>query len=141
MAPDYFVAHRDLARAYAMMGMESAALEELQNMLSLLGDDQSDNMYRAFLYLMSELVAGRIDEVQRILRELEKPSKLSPGILVNLAGVHATIGQKDKAFEFLEKAYKERDRSLIWIKVDPAFDGLRPDPRFTSLLNRIGLKN
>jgi tetratricopeptide (TPR) repeat protein len=141
MAPDYFVAHRDLARAYATKGMESAAIEEIQIMLSQLGDNQSDNMYRAFLHLMLGLVSGRTNEVQKMLDELEKSLKLSPGVLINLAGVYATIGQKDKAFEFLEKAYEERDHSLIWIKVDPAFDGLRPDPRFTSLLNRIGLKN
>jgi hypothetical protein len=90
---------------------------------------------------MLDLVSGKINKVQKILEEMETSSMLSPGILTNLAGVHATIGQKDKAFEFLEKAYEERNHSLIWIKVDPAFDDLRPDPRFASLLNRIGLKN
>jgi TolB-like protein/DNA-binding winged helix-turn-helix (wHTH) protein/Tfp pilus assembly protein PilF len=54
------------------------------------------------------------------------------------AALYAAIGEKDKAFEWLEKAVKERDFSIASIKVDPDFDPLRSDPRFDALLKKIG---
>jgi len=56
-----------------------------------------------------------------------------------IALVYTGLGDKDKAFEWLENAYNERNHWLIWIKVEPRFDSLRSDPRFTDLLRRIGL--
>jgi hypothetical protein len=52
---------------------------------------------------------------------------------------YATLGDKDRAFEWLEEAFKAQDLWMEWIKVDPAFDGMRPDPRFADLLRRVGL--
>ena len=46
---------------------------------------------------------------------------------------------KDKAFEWLEKAYEERAGWVIYVGVQPIFDGLRSDPRFAELLRRVGL--
>jgi hypothetical protein len=61
----------------------------------------------------------------------------SPG---NVAGVFALIGDKDKAFEWLDKAYAERDGIVLaQLKVDPSFKNLRNDPRFANLLRRMGL--
>ena len=45
--------------------------------------------------------------------------------------------QKEQAFEWLEKAYEERDDWFIGLKVSPMFDGLRSDPRFQDLLERM----
>ena len=50
------------------------------------------------------------------------------------------MGDKDKAFELLESAYKERDADLIFLKVDPKFDVLRSDPRYEMMLKKIGLE-
>jgi hypothetical protein len=49
------------------------------------------------------------------------------------------LGEKEQAFEWLEKAYEERSSALVYLKVDPSFDSLRDDPRFTDLLRRIHL--
>ena len=51
----------------------------------------------------------------------------------------ASLGDKDQAFAWLERADKERDGILARIKVDSRFDNLRSDPRFTELLKRLGL--
>lgn len=56
------------------------------------------------------------------------------------AGFNAQVGNKDKAFEYLEKAYQRRESRLVQLQVDPRFDALRDDPRFDELLRRIGLK-
>jgi hypothetical protein len=53
--------------------------------------------------------------------------------------IHAGLGEKDKAFEWLEKAYQERSEELLFLKVEPVLDPLRADPRFQSLIRRIGL--
>jgi hypothetical protein len=54
------------------------------------------------------------------------------------AVVHVGLGEKDKAFEWLDKAYEER--FVIQTKPDPEFDPLRSDPRFTDLLRRMNLQ-
>jgi hypothetical protein len=47
------------------------------------------------------------------------------------------LGEKDLAFTWLDKAYKEHDPQLFQVKVDPLWDNLRSDPRFTELLKRM----
>jgi adenylate cyclase len=49
------------------------------------------------------------------------------------------LGKKDEALTWLEKAFTDRDGSMMLLKVDPVFDQLRSDPRFVSLLKRMGL--
>jgi hypothetical protein len=56
-----------------------------------------------------------------------------------IASVHAGLGDKQIALDWLEKAREERDAALCRLKVDPRFDSLRPDPRFQALLRQIGL--
>jgi len=57
-----------------------------------------------------------------------------------VAGLYGQVGEKDKAFEWLEKAYVERADGLSLLKVDPWFDPLRSDPRFTDLMRRVGFQ-
>lgn len=54
--------------------------------------------------------------------------------------MHLALGDRERAFECLEKARAERSLGLTFLKVDANLDDLRPDPRFTSLLARVGLK-
>ena len=58
------------------------------------------------------------------------------------ARIYAALGDKDKAFEWLEKSYEERSigSAFASIKVDPIFDPLRSDPRFADLLRRMNLQ-
>ena len=50
------------------------------------------------------------------------------------------MGDQDRAFECLEEAFHQRSVSMVFLKVDPSFDVLRPDPRLKALLERIGLE-
>ncbi len=56
-----------------------------------------------------------------------------------IAGIYAALGDKDKAFAELEKAYQARDWFLPRLKVDPFMDGLRDDPRFKAMLKSLNL--
>jgi hypothetical protein len=50
--------------------------------------------------------------------------------------IHCFLGEWEKAFECLERACAERDAWLVWLGVEPVFDGLRDDPRFIALLRK-----
>jgi hypothetical protein len=56
-----------------------------------------------------------------------------------LALIHAGLGEKDKAFELLDKAIAERSTFLIYAKWEPRLDPLRSEPRFKRILKQIGL--
>jgi hypothetical protein len=86
-------------------------------------------------------VTGRRAEAQKVLDQLNKFSKQKHGPAVYMAKIYAGLGEKEKAFEWLEKAYE--DRSILsngFIKANPIFDPLRSDPRFDDLLRRVGLQ-
>ena len=67
------------------------------------------------------------------------PGSARQGIYIALA--HAAIGNKDQAFVWLTKSYESRDPQIVWLKVEPQFETLRPDPRFQALLRRMGISN
>ena len=72
----------------------------------------------------------------RLNYELSKPKPASPD---RIASLYARLGERDKAFAWLEKAYEEEEEGLTLLKVEPRFDNLRDDQRFQDLLRRIGL--
>ena len=92
--------------------------------------------------------AGRRADSYRVLRELEEISKrhgpapawhVEPAHYVcpyEVAGVCAQLGDKDKAFEWLDKAYQSRS-CLYWLRQDPRLDSLHSDPRFQELLTKM----
>lgn len=57
-----------------------------------------------------------------------------------VAGINAEVGNKNKALQYLEKAFERREGRLVHLQVDPRLDALRDDPRFDELVRRIGLK-
>ena len=50
------------------------------------------------------------------------------------------ISENDLAFEYLEKAYEERDVDIVYLKIDPIWDDIRNEPRFKGLLKKINLE-
>ena len=82
---------------------------------------------------------GRTGEARRILNrfyQLARERYVSPTAFIL---IHLALGEKEKAFEWLEKAYEVRDFDLCEIKVDPKLEPLRSDRRFADLLQRIGV--
>ena len=68
-----------------------------------------------------------------------KEQSAGSGASEALALVYIGLGQKDEAVAWLEKAYEAHSAFLVFIKVSPVWDSLRPDPRFQDLLRRLGL--
>ncbi|HMG17403.1 MAG TPA: winged helix-turn-helix domain-containing protein [Gemmatimonadales bacterium] len=72
----------------------------------------------------------------RKMRELSARQQLPPG---SVARTYAAVGERDSALAYLERAYAEHSGELTTLKVNPVYDSLRSDPRFQSLLRRVGL--
>jgi hypothetical protein len=70
------------------------------------------------------------------MKEMSKQTYVSP---YDLAILYTGLGDKDNAFEQLNKAYDERSGWMIYLKVEPHFDPLRSDRRFEELVRKVGL--
>jgi len=86
--------------------------------------------------MASRAEGARRKQVINRLLERSKHSYVAP---YYIALVYTELGEKDQAFDWLEKAYEEREPYFNLFKVEPVFDSLRSDPRFLGLLKRIGL--
>ena len=84
-------------------------------------------------------ISGQPEKARKVLDKLEGLAKESYVSPFGMATIYAGLGLKDDAFTWLEKAFEHRSRSMVWLKVDRDFDGLRSDARFQALLRRIGL--
>jgi TolB-like protein/DNA-binding winged helix-turn-helix (wHTH) protein/Tfp pilus assembly protein PilF len=134
--PNDWFQHYYLGVGYEGTGKLLDAISEYQKAIEMSHGDQGTTVSLAHAYL----AAGKRAEGENILRDLEGESKsvhVSPYLI---ATIYGGLGQKDRAFEFLEKAYLERALDLTWfLKADPRIDSLRSDPRFADLVRRVGI--
>ena len=133
--PTYFNAHGNLGTAYEMKGQLSEAIAAFQKAAQL-----EDNPWITAGLGHAYARSGRRAEAMNMLDRMKKQERekyISPYFI---AYIHLGMGEKDQALASLERAYEDRSIGLFWIKVDPVFDPLRPDPRFQNLLKRIGLQ-
>ena len=83
--------------------------------------------------------AGHTDDALRVLGELEQQARNSPVPPDYLALIHTGLGNVDEAIEHLKQALQQRSWNLAYLRAEPAYERLRPDPRFSSLLDRMRL--
>lgn len=83
--------------------------------------------------------AGQTPLAQQRLQELLTLAARQSVSPYDIAVVYAGLGEKDKTFEWLNKAYDQRSNDLIFLRVEPVLDGVRSDPRFGDLLKKMGL--
>jgi hypothetical protein len=83
--------------------------------------------------------AGYAASMRSLLDTYKQRVKQDWGLTITIARYSATLGEKDQAFWWLEKAFRDHHPWLAQLKVDPQFDGLHADPRFAELLKREGL--
>ncbi len=133
--PNFVWTHGLLAQVYAWKGMYEESLAACEKVANLRGDSPYSRTLRSLILA----IAGKTDEAKVILNKLKRHPKLDSIALVYLAETYSVLGEKDEAFEFLEAAYKETVRLLMFLGNRPAFDNLRSDPRYADLLRRMGL--
>ena len=132
--PDNFGLHRALGLIFSQQGRNQEAINEMRQALAL-SSHYTNRAWAAYVYAR----AGQRVEALKILRELEAQAKRERVSPAYIARIHIGLGEKDRAFEWLRTAYEERSDHLLNIGVDPVYDPLRSDPRFTELLRGIGL--
>jgi eukaryotic-like serine/threonine-protein kinase len=135
IAPGSSQARGALAQAYAAAGQHQNALEQCEMALGLNRKDPVPILHVAVAYAL----AGEKDQARKLLEEVENNWRPDGASSFWIACVYACLGEKDAAFEWLEKAFQEHAAFLVWIKSFWPFENLHGDPRFDSLVKRIGL--
>jgi TolB-like protein/DNA-binding winged helix-turn-helix (wHTH) protein/predicted Zn-dependent protease len=128
--PDLWNGHRFLSQIYTMQGRPQDALPEIELV-------RYDPIIRAYLYAIAYQALGRKKESDAVLGEYI--AKYHASDAYQIAEVYAFRNQSDEAFEWLDRAYAQRDPGLIATKVDPLLKSLHSDPRFAAFLKKLNL--
>jgi serine/threonine-protein kinase len=131
--------HSELGLVYARKRMYRQAIAEHEEMGELANEVSAGNQEVAAALGWVYAVAGRRTDAQRILEDFKRLSLRAYVDFYLVGAVYAGLGDKDRAFESLERGYEERSGSMAYLKVDPFWDDLRSDKRYADLLRRIGL--
>ena len=127
-----YIARAILGLAYLEKGLFEEAITELQRTLTFI-DSKEASALLGYAFAGS----GRKKEARKTLEELQETANhvyVDPAFI---AVIYVGLEEKDRAFEYLEKAFVDRSAWLALLKISHLFDGLRSDPRFSSLLRRI----
>ena len=133
--PSYAAAYAQLSWVYTLTGRHDEAAAAYRKRFEL-------NRASADTLLMSALIAvrrGRTEEALRAVSSMIEDANRGEKKAVDIALVYAWLGRKDEAFQWLDRAVRNRENNANDIKLDPFFAGLRSDPRFPALLQRMGL--
>jgi serine/threonine protein kinase/Tfp pilus assembly protein PilF len=129
--PDDGFIHLDLAELYARKGMQKEHIAELQRTAALFGFSKvSDNIAATYA------ASGYRAALRYWALALDRNGINRPEMV---AQAYVRAGDKDLAFKWLERAFRERSNYMVFLNVEPVYDPLRSDPRFKDLLRRVGL--
>ncbi len=131
--PDVHPPHFMLGLTYLYKGLNELAIEEIRKVISITGEgDWYESIVR-----IAEARLGRTEGARELIRLLEP----KPGISWDLALLYASLGEDERAIQYLEKCYEEQTFGLGWFTVMPTLDELRGNPRYISLLAKMNLAN
>jgi len=130
----YFWSYYWRGVAYSEKGMHNEAIAALEKAVKI---DDSPAMRGAFANSLAR--AGRRAEAQRLIDELILASKSKFVAQSSIAMGYAGLGDKDRAFHWLEKSFESHDDAILLLKTHPMFSALRDDPRLRELLKKLNL--
>ena len=133
--PNSMAAHAVIGWAHTEQRNYPDAIQELQNAVTLSGGVPVYRCALARTYALS----GNLPQAQKLLRELEAAQTQGLGSGSGLAAIYAALGNNEKALYWIEHT-APGDIQANWLRVDPAFDGLRHDQRFAAVVSRIGTR-
>ncbi|MEO6334908.1 MAG: tetratricopeptide repeat protein, partial [Pyrinomonadaceae bacterium] len=131
-----FDAHIFLGFVYVQQRKSDQAISEFKIVADM--SDQNPSMRALLAYAYAS--AGKANDARAILKEFDSQAGKRPISQVEIALIYIALGELDRAFEWLEKAFGERAWQLGFLKVEPIFDSLRGEPRFTDLMRRVNLE-
>jgi DNA-binding winged helix-turn-helix (wHTH) protein/tetratricopeptide (TPR) repeat protein len=133
MSRDFSLAHLWLGRSHQQIGRFSDALTEFRQVEQSVPEWPVAIAARGFV----EGAAGRPQEAKAVLTELQEVAKRRFVTAYGVALVHAGMGDSEASLTWLDRAFAERSHWLVWLRLDPRFDHLRANPRFSELLDHI----
>ena len=135
--PDFVPARYFLGQSYNQKGRFTEALAEYDRGLLKLGQ----TAFGTAVIAQAQALAGNRDAASEMLKQLESASQSAEHYVpaFGLAMVHVALGHIEDALTWLERACDERALWMVYLNVDPAFDSLRPEPRFKNLIERLKL--
>jgi tetratricopeptide (TPR) repeat protein len=132
--PVTWIGYIQLGQAQGALGDYDAALEAYDKGQLYASDNSKLVSFRANLLA----TIGRADEARQAIDDLMARANNRYVPPYTIALIYAGLSEPDSAFEWLERAYAARDVHLVFLPVDPRWDGLRSDPRFQSIIERCG---
>jgi tetratricopeptide (TPR) repeat protein len=134
MDPEFYLARWYLGRVLIQQNRIEEAISVFERAVDLSGEDP----FQVSALAHAQAVGGNREEATRLLGVLEAGSENQYVSPYGIAEVYVALGDFDKAFHWLERAYEERSVYLIYLPVEPRLDPVRSDPRFEDFLERMG---
>ncbi|HEV2763614.1 MAG TPA: tetratricopeptide repeat protein, partial [Pyrinomonadaceae bacterium] len=132
LAPDHAPTHIQMGEIYVQQGKFEEAVTAFHKAKDLSADVMADiGLGHAYG------VAGRRAEALKILEEMERRVERREVSSFHIATLSTGLGDKDKAFAYLERALRERSNWMVLMKTGPRLAPLRSDPRFEDILRRM----
>jgi tetratricopeptide (TPR) repeat protein len=132
MDPNFTGAYLMLAAGYELQGKWPQAISALENVKAAY-----PHAYFAGIAYINAM-SGNTSQAQRSLAELTEFSRHNYVSPLDFATCYAAIGNRDKAFEYLDEAFRKHDTWLVTLEVNPGLDKLRSELRFRELEHRVG---
>jgi DNA-binding winged helix-turn-helix (wHTH) protein/Tfp pilus assembly protein PilF len=132
--PEFWIGVLQLGQAYEQLGENELALEAFNKAGRFSGGNSKAVSWRGYLFAK----LGRVREAREVLNTLEAIARERYIPPYAMALVHAGLGERELALEWLERSLAVRDVHLLFLPVDPKWDTFRSDPRFVALLKRCG---
>jgi serine/threonine-protein kinase len=136
MSPQYYLAHAMMGNAYSLAGEFDQALE----CYARAREADANSKFIDSLEAMTLAMAGRRPEAKALLDKITRRAAndyISP---VSIAYVCTALGDKDRAFENLDRAIHDRDPNLLGLKSNPIFESLRTEERYHAILRKMQLE-
>jgi serine/threonine-protein kinase len=133
--PNFVPAHNFLGTAFEGNGLRREAAAEYRRAADLIGPTPQGIFNRGRAEALEGKRAEALATIQE-LKDLAARRYVAPGYI---AAIFMCLGEKDQAFAWLERACDDHSYDIVFLNVDPLFDGLRNDPRFPDLVRRAGL--
>ncbi len=132
--PHFARAHARLGMTYTAKRVFGDAIHELKEAQRLSGHDPYVDGLLGYVQALS----GSRRTARKLLQGLTDRSRRQYVPAFSMALVCIGLGERDRALEWLEKAYQDRSTYMVYAKTDPLLDPVRSDPRFAALLHRMG---
>ena len=137
MNPKYYLARAMMGNVYSLLGEFDKALE----CYARAREADADSKFVDSLEAMTLALAGRRAEATKMLESIALRAVQGYISPVSIAYICTALGDKDRAFENLDRAISDRDPNVVGLKSNPIFDSLRNDDRYRALIQKMQLED